>query len=251
MDTTQYTLQLLLWCLARYPHAQERLRREIRDVVGEAPLTADALAKMHYLRAVLREQHRLHYTVALGLRECLDEDVPISNGLMLPKGAFVFFFGGILPMDPAYVRGDPTLFLPERWLNRAGEFDRVKGGGASAHELDNGERDAPAAAASAVPAEGERLAVVSNYRDLNNGPGAREVEVVAPSRKIKHVLMENPFAVGPRQCIGGRLATTELRCAVVELVRRYQLTNTNTKSRDEEVSMRAPTPDPKIKFERL
>ena len=257
VDTTANVLGQVLWCLARYPHAQEKLREEINAVLGkDQPVTAEALAQMHYLRAVMREQHRLHVPIMGSLRKP-DAPVLLKSGYVVPANAMTLFSSIQLHLDPQHVHGDPLIFAPERWLDKSGAFDRFRGGGhaaaaaaaATAAEMDRGEddRDAKASGRGAVPTPGEKLTTVRNYRDLNHGSGAREVDVFAPSLKIKHPIMETPFGVGPRQCLGGRMASTEISCAVVALVRRYELRNSLAVSEKEDL-FRHPHPDPGIVF---
>ena len=51
-----------MWCLyslARNPEAQERLRSEVREVVGDSKIvTPEHIGKMTYLRNVIKETQR-------------------------------------------------------------------------------------------------------------------------------------------------------------------------------------------------
>ena len=247
VDTSSSVLQNMVWSIARYPHVQERLRLEVARVVGDGPITAEALAEMHYLKAVNREQHRLHWA-AQGTVRIEGHDVVLKNGMHIPAGSLIAFGQEPFQMDPAMVNGDPQLFLPERWLDREGKFDRGRLG--REREMDTGE-SAKVTDSGSSPDPGEKLGRVADYRDtVASGPGAkRSVDVLAPSAKLKHPLMMTPFGVGPRQCIGGRLATTEIAIAVADVVRNFDLLPPSPKSKHALVgTFGLPWPDPEIQF---
>lgn len=60
IDTTSHTTSFLLYQLARNPEIQERLRREVLDVVGPkgSPLTVSNANNLHYLKACIKESLR-------------------------------------------------------------------------------------------------------------------------------------------------------------------------------------------------
>jgi len=240
VDTTSSVFQNTVYAISRYPHVQRKLREEIVRVCGPpgTPLTGDLLRACHYLRAVSREVHRKHYVVNGNSRVC-DVDIALSTGHVLPKDSFMIFSMG-LAEDPEYVKGDPALFLPERWLGRDGQYVRVR----SAEEKEDDPN---------LPAEGETLGEVSDYVDLVDGAGLapRKVPVRAPHTKIRHALYETPFGVGPRQCIGGRLATLEVHSFIVECLRHFELGAPNPKTEHKQNLVRMIAPDPLIKFTKL
>ena len=91
-------LQWLMYCLARYPHTQESLRK---DESGE------------YLKALMREQHRRF---------------PGASGLIRTATATeeLVAFMRFRQMDQSYVNGDPQLFLPERWLSKLEQVNNYR-----------------------------------------------------------------------------------------------------------------------------
>jgi cytochrome P450 len=242
VDTTSATMENCIWALARYPHVQKRLREEVLQVAGRnGPVDGEKLQEMHYMKAVLREQHRLHF-VAASIPRLVMSDVTLRNGeYVLPKYTFVMFDSTSYNGDPLLVRGDVEQFLPERWLTKDGKYDKPRMSVRDASDDDK---------ATNSPTEGESLGIVSDYRDLQHGSDSRPVQVFAPSLKLKHPLIETPFGLGPRQCVGGRLATLEVQTLLTELVRNFDIggVDENTKTEGLQILVRRPTPDPNIRF---
>ena len=56
---TSYTLMWCLYCLATNPEAQEKLRSEVQQVVGDSEIvTPEHVGRMPYLRNVVKETQR-------------------------------------------------------------------------------------------------------------------------------------------------------------------------------------------------
>ena len=63
-DTTATTLSLVVYALINYPETQDKLRREIEDVVGaDEEITADHLKELKYMENVLNEVMRYYFTI--------------------------------------------------------------------------------------------------------------------------------------------------------------------------------------------
>lgn len=121
IDTTQSVLNWNLLYLAMNPAKQERLRRELVQVLGDGPLTEEVASKVKsrlpYLRAVVRETHR----VAPPSPIMTSRNAPCNlsfEGFSVPAGTKVGFNVYSVQNDPKYVE-DPQLFKPERWLPEA------------------------------------------------------------------------------------------------------------------------------------
>ncbi|GLH07263.1 Putative cytochrome P450 301a1, mitochondrial [Gryllus bimaculatus] len=106
IDTTSYSSAILLYYLAKNPDKQEKLFEELRDILPrpDTPVTPEALQKMKYLRACIKESMRLKPVVIGQIRENTRDDLVLGN-YKIPKG--------------------PERFLPERWLK--GESHESKG----------------------------------------------------------------------------------------------------------------------------
>eukprot|EP00198_Chlamydomonas_reinhardtii_P008856 XP_001698193.1 cytochrome P450, CYP711 clan [Chlamydomonas reinhardtii] len=118
-DTTGTTLALTTFLLAHNPTTQEKLRAELvenRELLD----SADGLAQLPYLDAVLKESQRLHPAVGHFWRDATsDIALPEMGGLVIPKGSFVSISIYNMHRDPAHWK-EPERFIPERFLQATG-----------------------------------------------------------------------------------------------------------------------------------
>ncbi|XP_061709525.1 cytochrome P450 4C1-like [Cydia pomonella] len=115
-DTTALGAAFTLLLLARHPAVQDRLRRELTEVLGRGDaLSAAALARLRYLDAVVREALRLYPPVPVTVRE-VHEDVELPGGLVLPAGVAVLLNTWATHRSAAYWGADADCFRPERFL---------------------------------------------------------------------------------------------------------------------------------------
>ena len=62
-DTTSTTLSIVVHALVHHPHIQERLRREIEEVVGDSDeVTADHLKELKYIENIIFESMRKYFS---------------------------------------------------------------------------------------------------------------------------------------------------------------------------------------------
>ena len=120
VDTTTYAMTYNAYFLAKNPHVQEELYREIRTHCGECGkasmprvLTPSMLSRMRYLKAVIRETHRVKPVVPMNARAA-GRDL-VVKGYRIPKGTNCFIEHEYASTDERYFT-DPTSFQPERWL---------------------------------------------------------------------------------------------------------------------------------------
>lgn len=111
-ETSSSTMSFCLYELALNPDIQQRLREEIKSVLGDAEggeLNYDSLAKMTYLDQVLAETLRKHTIVFQLVREC-NRDYKVPNtDIVLDKGTSV-----VVPIDS--IHNDPDLYpQPEKF----------------------------------------------------------------------------------------------------------------------------------------
>jgi cytochrome P450 len=114
-DTTALTLGWAIWFIASRPEIQERLAQEADEVMGEDvfPREHEAIARLRYSEAVLREAIRLRSVVpALTLEPLMDTTICDTR---IPAGTLM-----ILLTHYASLQADDSerqeSFEPERWL---------------------------------------------------------------------------------------------------------------------------------------
>lgn len=191
VDTTSSILRFLVGHIASHPRVQDRLREEIHASKALERVDGDVIKDMPFLKAVVRETHRLTPT-APGTVRLLKKDMtmvpppedPNQEPYTLKKGSTVLFSNTILHGDHKMLFCEPdevNLFLPERWMP-------------------------PGDAAPGQLLESVKLT------------DTKTVDVRVPASVLSHPLLATPFGVGPRMCIGARLAQNEIASVLVELV---------------------------------
>lgn len=110
---------------------QNKLRKEIRSVVGEKrrQVNKDELQRMPYLKAVILEALRRHPLAHFLIPHGVKEDVMMDEYL-IPKGTVVNYLVAILGLDET-VWEDPLVFRPERFMvggegEERGKRDNIK-----------------------------------------------------------------------------------------------------------------------------
>ncbi len=106
-----YTLALLSW----NPDARRRVREEAQGVLGDGPLTHEALSELPYTKRVYREALRL-YPPAWAVFRRADGDVPLGEYVVEDGSAI------IMPLWSIHRDGrhfeNPETFDPDRWQRR-------------------------------------------------------------------------------------------------------------------------------------
>lgn len=111
IDTTTYTTLRAAFLLAKNPDAQEKLYQEINENVGT--LSSVNFSKLPYLRACIKESHRMMPVGTAVIRELL-RDIVIQ-GYRIPTGTIVYLEHEYASNCERYV-SDHALFKPERWI---------------------------------------------------------------------------------------------------------------------------------------
>ncbi|KAG5637254.1 hypothetical protein H0H81_005254 [Sphagnurus paluster] len=129
-DTTSNALSRILWLLADDPEAQEKLRRELREVRDRnEDIPYDELVALPYLDAVCRETLRLYPPISVVSRKARNDImIPLSTPLkgidgrdiqeiVVPKNTVIMVSILNTNRDPAIWGPDAHEWKPERWLS--------------------------------------------------------------------------------------------------------------------------------------
>ncbi|KAM3374274.1 cytochrome 89A2 [Capsicum galapagoense] len=122
-DTTSTSLQWIMANLVNYPSIQEKLYKEISEVVNRGnpkpkEVKEEDLEKMSYLKAVILEGLRRHPPGHFLQPHMVTEEVEL-NGYAIPKNTPINFMVADMNLDPQ-VWDNPLDFKPERFLSANG-----------------------------------------------------------------------------------------------------------------------------------
>ncbi len=117
-ETTALSLSWIWYLLSQHPQVEEKLHRELGQVLnGRAPQVQD-LARLPYSEKVVKEAMRL-YPPAWGLGRTAINDCEIG-GYHVPAGANVVMSQWIMHRDPRFY-SNPEDFDPDRWSGESSQ----------------------------------------------------------------------------------------------------------------------------------
>jgi len=111
-ETTTNLLTWTLYLLSQYPEVEQKVLKEIKDVMANNQPTIENLSKLQYLGQVINESLRLYPPVPILARDVIEDD--IVGGYRIPKGGIVFISSYILHHHPNLWK-DPESFNPDRF----------------------------------------------------------------------------------------------------------------------------------------
>ena len=101
-----------------FPDAQKKAQEEIDRVIGGSRLpTSKDLSTLPYIEAVMKETHRWHLVVPMGIPHTSTEE-DTCRGYRIPKGSILLPNNWFFTHDPT-VYPDPMEFRPERFIETA------------------------------------------------------------------------------------------------------------------------------------
>ncbi|KAE8700127.1 serine/threonine-protein kinase AFC2-like isoform X1 [Hibiscus syriacus] len=119
-DTSATTAEWIMAELLRHPNAMKKVQQEVRNVVGnKSKVDQEDIAKMDYLKCVVKETLRLHPPVVIVLRK-----TPASvklRGFDIPSNTTVMINAWAIHRDPKWWE-NPEEFIPERFENSSIDF---------------------------------------------------------------------------------------------------------------------------------
>ncbi|XP_063917295.1 cytochrome P450 306a1-like isoform X4 [Zophobas morio] len=121
--STETTLSSLKWTilyLAQYQDVQDKVRKEVIEVLHGKTLEMSDVPKLPYTQAVLTEISRIRTIVPLGFPHYADEDIYVDD-VKIRKGTTIMPLLWGIHMDPK-VWEKPEEFRPERFLDDQKKF---------------------------------------------------------------------------------------------------------------------------------
>jgi cytochrome P450 len=111
-ETSSNALAWIFYLLSVNPEELEKLRAEIEQTIGNAPLKMEDLRNIDYSRMIIEEGMRIYPPAWIVDRVALEDDE--VNGYKIPKGTMIapFIYG--VHHDPD-IWEDPARFNPERF----------------------------------------------------------------------------------------------------------------------------------------
>ena len=130
-ETTATSLAWTFHCILRRPEVMDKLRAELRAVVGSGPVEPQHIAKLDYLDATIKESQRVYPILPL-VGRLLHEPLQIG-GQDLPTGVVVAPCIYLTHHNPD-IWPDPDTFDPDRFLGkRVSPYDFFPFGGGIRH----------------------------------------------------------------------------------------------------------------------
>lgn len=119
-DTTGRNSTWAIMMLAQHPEYAERVVAEAQAALAEFGPSFEAFEHLPLTRAITLEALRL-YPPVWNLPRVAISDIPVGQWI-IPAGAVVLVPVWVVQRDPRWW-AEADRFLPERWLNAAGEVD--------------------------------------------------------------------------------------------------------------------------------
>ncbi|XP_045932036.1 cytochrome P450 2K1-like isoform X2 [Micropterus dolomieu] len=119
-DTTAATLRWSLLFMAKYPHIQDQVQKELSTVVGSRQVRLDDRKNLPYADAVIHETQRLASILPTSIPHKTSRDITFQ-GYFIKEGTTVFpLLTSVLHDESEWE--SPHTFNPSHFLNEEGKF---------------------------------------------------------------------------------------------------------------------------------
>nr|XP_060622712.1 cytochrome P450 2J5-like [Anolis sagrei ordinatus] len=119
-ETTATSLKWAILLLTNHPDIQDKVYKEIEDVLSSSSFSYQDLKKLPYTNAVLHEIQRSKYPLLFGLPRQTAKDVKM-RGCLIPKGTAIMPNLRSVLLDPEHWKS-PEKFNPNHFLDQDGHF---------------------------------------------------------------------------------------------------------------------------------
>uniref|UniRef100_A0A670K3G9 Uncharacterized protein n=1 Tax=Podarcis muralis TaxID=64176 RepID=A0A670K3G9_PODMU len=120
-ETTTASLKWALLLLTSHPDVQDKMHKEIEDVIGSAhSICYQDKKKLPYTNAVIHEMQRFKYVSFLGFPRQCTKDFKL-HGFLIPKGTIIVPDLRSVLLDPTRWE-TPAEFNPNHFLDKDGQF---------------------------------------------------------------------------------------------------------------------------------
>ena len=111
--TTAFALIWLLYYFTIHDDVQDKVFKEIREILGDKDVTPETMPKMKYLRQVIDETFRVSRLATIAARVSKDKELRIGGHLVPPGIPIIAALNVILHDDKVFP--DPKKFDPDRF----------------------------------------------------------------------------------------------------------------------------------------
>ncbi|KAJ7324694.1 hypothetical protein JRQ81_017714, partial [Phrynocephalus forsythii] len=120
-DTTVLSLKWALLLLTSHPDIQEKVHKELEDVLGSSQLISyQDVKRLPYTNAVIHEMQRFRFISLIGVPRQCRKDVNM-HGFLIPKGTLILPNLRSVLLDPEQWE-TPEQFDPNHFLDKDGNF---------------------------------------------------------------------------------------------------------------------------------
>uniref|UniRef100_H9GFQ5 Uncharacterized protein n=1 Tax=Anolis carolinensis TaxID=28377 RepID=H9GFQ5_ANOCA len=120
LESTSTVFKWGVLILANRPDVQDKIIKEIEDVLGSASICYDDHKRLPYTHAVIHEIHRYRFPSIIGIARKTTRDVHM-RGFIIPKGTFIAPNMRSVLVDDEYWE-TPFEFNPNHFLDKDGNF---------------------------------------------------------------------------------------------------------------------------------